>query len=90
MTFSGAFVTKTGLTTPLLVCGAILTTIASGLMYTLDINTSTGKWIGYQIFGGIGWGISWQIPIMVGQGGADPKDISSAAAIILGKCRSRS
>jgi hypothetical protein len=85
MISSGLFVTATGLTFPIQLLGAIIATIASGLLYTLDIGTGASKWIGYQILGGVGWGIAWQIPIMVGQGNADPKDISPITAIILGK-----
>jgi MFS transporter, DHA2 family, glioxin efflux transporter len=35
-----------------------------GLLYTLDIGTKEGKWIGYQIIGGVGWAITSQIPII--------------------------
>ncbi|MCJ1342025.1 hypothetical protein MMC31_000205 [Peltigera leucophlebia] len=65
------------------VSGAAIAMIASGLLYTLDIDTSSGKWIGYQILGGVGWGIAFQVPIIVGQGNAKPKDISSVTAMVL-------
>jgi MFS family permease len=85
MISSGIFITATGIASPIKVSGAAIAIVASGLLYTLDTDTSTGKWIGYQILGGVGWGIAWQVPIMVGQGNADPKDISSVTAIILGE-----
>ncbi|KAJ5683079.1 hypothetical protein N7462_006244 [Penicillium macrosclerotiorum] len=60
---SGGSITKTGHTAPLMVVGGVLATIGSGLLYSLDIGTSTSKWIGYQIIGGIGWGLAYQVPI---------------------------
>lgn len=85
MISSGIFISAAGLPTPIKVSGAIIAMIASGLLYTLDIDTSTGKWIGYQIIGGVGWGIAFQVPIIVGQSNADPKDISSITAMVLCK-----
>jgi MFS transporter, DHA2 family, glioxin efflux transporter len=85
MISSGMFITATGIASPIKVSGAAIAIVASVLLYTLDTDTSTGKWVGYQILGGVGWGIAWQVPIMVGQGNADPKDISSITAIILGE-----
>ena len=85
MISSGIFISATSLAIPIKVSGAAITIIASGLLYTFDIDTSTGKWIGYQILGGVGWGIAFQVPIIVGQGNAEPKDISSITAVILCK-----
>jgi MFS transporter, DHA2 family, glioxin efflux transporter len=49
---SGGSITKTGAPVPFLVVGAALATLASGLLYSLNFGSSTGKWIGYQILGG--------------------------------------
>jgi MFS family permease len=84
---SGIVISKTGVATPITVVGAAVATIASGLFYTFDIGTPSGKWIGYQILGGIAWGFAFQVPVIVGQANADPKDMSSVTAIIL--CKSR-
>ena len=85
MIASGIFITATGLAVPVKVSGAVIAVLGAGLLYTLDIETSTGKWIGYQILGGVGWGMAFQVPIMVGQGNADLKDMSSITAMILCK-----
>lgn len=85
MIVSGIFISATGLATPVKVAGAAIAMVGSGLLYTLDVDTSTGKWIGYQIIGGIGWGIAFQVPIIVGQSSADPKDMSSVTALVLRK-----
>ncbi|KAI9759116.1 MAG: hypothetical protein M4579_002563 [Chaenotheca gracillima] len=80
---SGGSISKTGVATPLMPVGAVLATIAAGLLYTLDIGTGTGKWIGYQVLAGFGYGIAFQVPIIVCQGTTDPTDLASVTAIIL-------
>ncbi|RGP80176.1 hypothetical protein FLONG3_1710 [Fusarium longipes] len=81
--FSGGLVTATGRYQPLLIGGAAIATIGAGLLYLLDIDTSTGKWIGYQIVAGVGWGLAFQIPMIAVQGTVDPKDLASATGILL-------
>lgn len=80
---AGGAISATGIAAPVAVVGAALATVAAGLLYTLDINTSTGKWIGYQILGGFAWGAAFQVPIVIGQATAAADDISSVTAIIL-------
>ncbi|KAH8881957.1 MFS general substrate transporter [Thozetella sp. PMI_491] len=80
---SGGFITKTGIATPLLVGCAALATVASGLIYTLDIGTGSGKWIGYQILAGAAFGVGFQIPMIHGQGNAKPEDLAIVTAIIM-------
>lgn len=74
---SGGIITKTGHTAPIMVACAVHATIAAGLLYTLNIGSSTGKWIGYQIIGGIGWRLDYQVPINIAQATMDPSDIAS-------------
>lgn len=47
------------------VLGAAIATIAGGLIYTLDVDTSLGKQIGYQLLLGVGVGWVVQIPPIV-------------------------
>ncbi|KAK4072879.1 uncharacterized protein Triagg1_5556 [Trichoderma aggressivum f. europaeum] len=47
MLCSGAYVSATGIAAPIIVAGTALSTICTGLLYTLDIGTLEGKWIGY-------------------------------------------
>ena len=84
-TFSGMTVSKTGHAAPFMVSGAVLATISTGLMYTFDIGTGVGKWIGYQIFYGIAVGLGFQIAINIAQANADMEDLSSVTAAIF--CR---
>jgi MFS family permease len=80
---SGGFISATGIATPLMVGSAAVATIAAGLLYTIDIGTGSGKWIGYQILGGLAWGLGFQVPIIVAQGNSKPSDMSSVTAIVL-------
>ena len=66
MLASGAYFSITGIAAPITVIGAALVLVCTGLLYTLNIGTGEGKWIGYQMIGGVGWGIAQQIPIIKG------------------------
>ncbi|KAI9695776.1 MAG: hypothetical protein M1820_008448 [Bogoriella megaspora] len=80
---SGGAITATGHYIPALVIGSVISTVGSGMIYTLDIGTSSSKWIGYQALGGIGIGIAIQVPIIIGQAVVDPIDLSSVTAMLL-------
>lgn len=80
---SGKAITKTGTAAPYLVVSSVIVTIASGLFYTLDIGTSTGKWVGYQILAGFGYGIGLQVPIVISQAFAAPGDMAPVTSIII-------
>ncbi|MCJ1438876.1 hypothetical protein MMC27_008266 [Xylographa pallens] len=83
MLVSGAYISITGIAAPVIVVGTALGTVCMGLLYTLDIGTGEGKWIGYQIIGGVGWGIASQIPIITVQATAPAADLAEATAILL-------
>jgi MFS family permease len=82
---SGGVVSKTGYAAPFMIGGAILATIATGLMYTFDIGTGLGKWIGYQAIYGIAVGLGFQMAINTAQANATVQDMSSATATIFCK-----
>ncbi len=73
---SGFALRNPKLALPSIVGGAVLAIVGNSLLCTLDIGTSSGKWIGYQIITGVGVGIALQVPIIVVQGSCDPKDSS--------------
>jgi hypothetical protein len=79
-------ISKTGRAAAVSVFGAVLGTICAGLLYSLDVGSSAGKWIGYQIIGGTGWGIAWTCSIVITQAYAKPEDMSSVTAINLCGC----
>lgn len=80
---SGVAITITGEYQLLMIIGAVLNTIGAALVYTLDVGSPASKWIGYQIIGGIGTGLSIQIPIIVGQAVVPASDVSSVSALAL-------
>ncbi len=83
MLASGAYISITGIAAPITVVGTALGVVCMGLLYTLDIDTSEGKWIGYQVIGGVAWGIASQIPIITVQATASASDLPEVTAILL-------
>ncbi|KAJ3496450.1 hypothetical protein NLG97_g2648 [Lecanicillium saksenae] len=79
----GVSITKTGITTPLLVAGAVLGMVSCGLLYILDIESSLGKTIGIQILTGVTYGGTFQVPIIRVQGTARSEDLSAATGIMI-------
>ncbi|KAL3478061.1 putative MFS transporter [Aspergillus californicus] len=82
-TISGAILGVIGYYMPLMTLGGVLTTIASGLLYTLDLTSGPGPWIGYQAIMGIGIGIAIQVPMIASQAVVDMADLSTVSAVIL-------
>jgi len=80
---SGGLLTVWGQYIPLMVFGSILASVGAGLVYTLEIDSHSDKWIGYQALVGIGLGLIFQIPVIVAQAIVSPSDLSSVSAIIL-------
>ncbi|CAI7602529.1 unnamed protein product [Penicillium glandicola] len=69
---------------PLMLVGGILAAVGSGLLYTLDQDSSSPQWIGYQALTGIGVGLANQIPIVHNQAKAKSMtDITSMTSITL-------
>lgn len=79
----GGLVGKVGYFQPFLILGAILATIGAGLIYTLDIGSSAGEYIGYQILFGAGLGIAIQVPVIAAQALSELADIPLVTASIL-------
>ncbi|KAJ5313909.1 uncharacterized protein N7443_000793 [Penicillium atrosanguineum] len=80
---SGVTLSRLGYPQHFLLFGATLTAIGSGLLYTLEINTGSGKWIGYQLLAGIGIGWCFQVPVVTAQASVKPEDLSSVTAMVL-------
>ena len=57
---SGGIIRATGHYKPFLIFAPWFASIAGGLLYTVDVNTSAAKLIGYQIILGFGCGASFQ------------------------------
>ncbi|KAH7190246.1 major facilitator superfamily domain-containing protein [Fusarium oxysporum] len=72
-----------GIYAPILVGSAAIATVAAGLIYTLDVGTGSGKWIGYQVLAGVAWGAGIQVPMIATQGTSKELDLAPKTAILL-------
>ncbi|GAD96063.1 hypothetical protein BC1G_12761 [Paecilomyces variotii No. 5] len=57
---AGIIVTKTGFYNPPALIGPAVGAIGAGLLCTVRVDTSTGRWIGYEIIAGAGFGAAIQ------------------------------
>jgi hypothetical protein len=80
-----AGVGKLGYFQPFLIIGSAIVTVGSGLIYTLDINSPSSKYIGYQIAAGIGGGLPIQVPVIVAQAISARVDVSVTMSTIMCK-----
>ncbi|KAL2830288.1 major facilitator superfamily domain-containing protein [Aspergillus cavernicola] len=79
---AGAFIQRTGLATQTMLVGAATVTIGTGLIYTWDVDTPTGKWIGYQILTAFGFVIPYLVPMNIAQANAEARDMSTVTATL--------
>ncbi|EOA84273.1 uncharacterized protein SETTUDRAFT_92157 [Exserohilum turcica Et28A] len=79
---AGACTQKIGYCNPAMFVSPILSAIASGLLSTLVPHSSASKWIGYQVFYGIGLGCGLQTANLVPQVVLPPSDISLGMALM--------
>ena len=76
------FITAKGMPMYIMLAGAIMATIGSGLVYTFDVNTPFANWVGYLVLLGLGYGFTLQLAIIVGQASAKLEDIAVTTAAI--------
>ncbi|CAI7647354.1 unnamed protein product [Penicillium viridicatum] len=74
---------KIGYYTPLAIIGSCIMSVGAGLLTTFQVDTSEGKWIGYQIVYGIGLGLCFQIPNLAAQTVLPKPDVPSGLALML-------
>ncbi|KAK1761599.1 major facilitator superfamily domain-containing protein [Echria macrotheca] len=79
----GIVVAKTGRAGPVMFASALLATVAVGLLLTLDIGSSTGKWAGYQVFLGATMAFGIVHGVTIAQAHATPADIASVTSNVL-------
>lgn len=68
-----------------LMVGASFITVGSGMIYTLEPGSSSGKYIGYQILSAVGSGLVIQLNVIVAQAVSQRSDMAVAIAIVLCK-----
>ena len=82
---TGIAIGSLGLFNPFLISGGIISTVATGLMTTLQPNSGHAAWIGYQALAGIGLGLCFNVYIIIVQNIVKPDEIATATAILLCK-----
>ncbi|KAB5580054.1 major facilitator superfamily domain-containing protein [Coniochaeta sp. 2T2.1] len=79
---SGSFITMSGYHIPWMWLGSAVFTVGAGLLHTLNRDTPMSRWFGYQIVGGIGYGVTVQIPFFAIQVVLGQVDIPTASALV--------
>ncbi|KAJ5412591.1 MFS general substrate transporter [Penicillium crustosum] len=74
---------KIGYYTPLAITGSCIMSVGAGLLSTFQVDTSEGKWIGYQIVYGMGLGLCFQVPNLAAQTVLPKPDVPSGLALMI-------
>jgi len=80
---AGIAVNKTGFFTPPAILGPIVTCVGCGLLTTLQVDTSTATWAGFEVLTAAGMGMAMQQPIIAVQAILEPAVVSIGSAIVL-------
>lgn len=75
--------TKIGYYTPLAIIGSCIMSVGAGLITTFWLDTSEGKWIGYQVLYGIGVGLCFQVPNLAIQAVLPKAEVPTGLALML-------
>ena len=81
-TYSSSLAGRLGYYLPFTLTSAALVSVSNGLLSTLSPNTSTGKWVGYQILLGVAHGLGMQAPFIAVQSSIPPTMIPVAMAML--------
>ncbi|KAF6820853.1 major facilitator superfamily transporter [Colletotrichum plurivorum] len=68
---------------PWLMTGAAFAAIGAGLIFMLDIDSTSAQWIGFQFVAGLGTGLSMQPPVIIANAITPKKDNSMAMSDVL-------
>lgn len=79
----GASITVFGPYTPFLWVGSAIFTVGAGMLYRLQVDSSTATWIGFQLLAGIGAGASIQVPFISVQAILDAADMPTGNALTI-------
>ncbi|CAH0044660.1 unnamed protein product [Clonostachys solani] len=79
---TGGLTRVTGYYTPFQIIGTCLMSVGAGLLTTLQVHSSSGVWIGYQVIYGFGMGMVIQAPNLAAQTVLPKKDVSIGASFM--------
>ena len=83
-TIGGGFINLAiGYYTPLAIVGACVMSVGSGLLTTLQVDTVFGKWFGYQVIYGLGFGLCFQVPNLAAQTVLPQDDVPTGLALMM-------
>jgi len=77
---AGGLVTATGYYTPFMLLSGVLMSIGAGLLTTLEVDSGSPQWIGYQFMFGAGIGFGMQQTLVAVQSALPAADIPIAVA----------
>ena len=80
---SGALLMMVGICLPFMWFGSVVFTIASGLLTTLEVSSSTATWAGYEFLAGTGFGSTLQIAVVAIQAALPAQDQPVGSALFL-------
>jgi Na+/melibiose symporter-like transporter len=80
---AGAGITILGFYKPFMIAAGAIFTVGAGLIYTLQVASNVGRWVGYQLICGFGAGIGVQIPFIAVQVVLNAKDMPTGNAIAI-------
>jgi MFS family permease len=82
--FSGGFITKSGRYWPFLLISPLLLSVGGGLLYTVTVDTSNARLIGFQILYGVGAGGALTNTLMAIQAefASEPEMIAQGTSVV--------
>ena len=80
---SGIAVNRVGYYMPFIYASFVVMSIGGGLLTTFTPTTGHDKWIGYQVFYGLGLGMGMQQATLAAQTCLDPKDAAMGVSLIM-------
>ncbi|KAI1088255.1 MFS general substrate transporter [Rostrohypoxylon terebratum] len=80
---SGGAVQKIGYIIPITLFASVFLSTGTGLLSLLQPDTSTARWVGFQILIGVGFGSGLQMPIMAVQAAMDGEELASGVALMV-------
>lgn len=79
---TGILVSKVGYYTPPMIFGNCILAVGCGLLTTLQVDSGSGQWIGYQVVYGIGLGCTFQAPNLAAQTVLHNRDVPVGTSLM--------
>ena len=83
MIASGVLLPRVGYYAPFFWLSSALMAVGAGLIATFDAETSSAKWIGYQVLFGFGLGVGAQQPLTVVQAVLERRDVAQGSSFVI-------